>query len=165
MFKECLSVCPLWVRFTLVHWTLIVLILVSQETGIIEVICNTSFYFSTSWVTSPQQVIFSCCFQDFWLVLLSQHAYFLVSAYFFKYILLGVGWSYWTHRSFTINLRNGQPLFLFSCFLFYLFFKFYFIIFGFSYMCIHYLGHFFPTSLPWRICSTLLFSDFVEENT
>jgi hypothetical protein len=43
-----------------------------------------------------------------------------------------------------------------------IFFKFYFIVFTFIYMCTHYLGH-LPPPTPGRTCSTLLFSDFVEE--
>jgi hypothetical protein len=49
-------------------------------------------------------------------------------------------------------------------FLFYFKALFYFIIFTFIYMCIHYLGH-PPPPLSGRTCSTLSFSDFVEEKT
>jgi hypothetical protein len=50
-------------------------------------------------------------------------------------------------------------------------FKFYFIIFTFTHMCIHCLGQFppnSPTSPPQlldRTCSALLFSSFFEEKT
>jgi hypothetical protein len=44
----------------------------------------------------------------------------------------------------------------------YLLRKIYFIVFTFTYMCIHCLGH--PPT-PGRTCSALLFSDFVEEKT
>jgi hypothetical protein len=42
-------------------------------------------------------------------------------------------------------------------------FKIYFIILTFIHMCIHCLGYLSLPLLPGRTCSTLLFSDFVEE--
>jgi hypothetical protein len=45
---------------------------------------------------------------------------------------------------------------------------FYFIVFTFTHMGVHYLGHLThptPPPLPGRTCSAFLFSDFVEEKT